>query len=508
VVLRAYGYRVKEVANMMPAPKHVSDIKINVSNHGVIPRRIVAEKLPFGPQCYVPCCPDPDDQLNQLTGLQQRLGRELPEPSVDLRFEFGEFVKRYLEKFVTPLLSIMSFTEWLESTTYNQARKEQLKRIWEKIHDATHIQKKFRHIVNSFIKLESYGIFKFPRWINSRSDYFKVCAGPFFKSIEKAIYENHHYIKHVPVSERRHHIIRLRSAGRQYYSTDYKAFESHFTPDFMEICELQLYRHMCGNVDGPLTEMICKAISGTNVGHTRSGVSFVLDGRRMSGDMCTSLGNGFSNLMLWLFMCEKLGVETDGFVEGDDGIFATWGAETNSKMFQDFAEQLGFTIDIIPHADPCLAGFCGMIFADDANIKDPRDILDTFGWTFSHINCTYKVKMQLLKAKALSLCYELPQCPIIGAISRRAIELTSDYHPRFVYDGYHDYSNIPETMQAFEPSISTRELFSELYGVSPNLQIELEKTILSGSDDALDCLVETFPLGVERATMQSYYSIT
>lgn len=38
--------------------------------------------------------------------------------------------------------------------------------------------------------------------INSRSDAFKAFSGPFFKAIEKVVYEMPEFIKHTPVPDR------------------------------------------------------------------------------------------------------------------------------------------------------------------------------------------------------------------------------------------------------------------------------------------------------------------
>lgn len=80
----------------------------------------------------------------------------------------------------------------------------------------------------------------------------------------------------------------------------------------------------------------------------------------MSGDMCTSLGNGFSNKMKAEFLAYKAGGTIDGFVEGDDGLFVT-----NFELRSSDYEKLGFTIKIEEIADPCEASFCGMIFGED-----------------------------------------------------------------------------------------------------------------------------------------------
>lgn len=153
----------------------------------------------------------------------------------------------------------------------------------------------------------------------------------------------------------------------------------------------------------------------------------------MSGDMCTSLGNGFTNLMLAKFLAAEQGKELAGFVEGDDGLFVT-----EATLTAEAYQQLGFSIKIVELGDPCKASFCGMVFAESGEIiKDPVKFLSTFGWTHSFINAGAAVMDQLLRAKALSAIYEAPQCPILGQLARCALEKTRGVIPRFVDDGYH-----------------------------------------------------------------------
>lgn len=494
----------------MPPPKTWDDsaISITVPNPKLPqPRKLLAMKLDFGsPPGYIPIAPDINDVKNQVEGLQQRLGREIPEPEPALLAEFELFVQNYLKENVRKLERIMTFKEWLASTSYNDKRKADLTRTFEEIENPSCLNRKLRRKIASFIKRECYGQFKYPRWINSRSDAFKCCSGPFFKSIEEEVYKIRAFIKHVPVADRRRVIGELRRNGRQYFSTDYTAFESHFTTKFMQICELALYRHMGSHLDAELVEMICSTLGGSNHGRTRSGVGFKVKGRRMSGDMCTSLGNGFANLMLWNFITSKLGISTDGYVEGDDGIFATWGARVDADQISKFAQRLGFTIKVIEHEDPRTAGFCGMIFADDAIIKDPRSVLEGLGWSFSFIGASNKVKTQLLRAKMMSLACELPQCPILGAIARRGIKDTQGASPRFVYDGYHN--KLPSDFVAPEFCVTdtTRDLFSELFGISPAVQEQLESRILDGTDPALEYLGTVLPPSRDMLKMSSYYA--
>jgi len=291
------------------------------------------------------------------------------------------------------------------------------------------------------------------------------------------------FIKHVPVPERPSLIKDLRAYGQHYIQTDYSAFEASFAPEFMNVCECELYRRLLAN-HPVLAEMICQTLIGLNRCSTRQGVRFQCCGKRMSGDMCTSLGNGFTNLMLWSFICERHGYKWKGYVEGDDGIFAV----SHTPKVSEFAE-FGFELKLQEYPDPSLASFCGIVLVDDDIIRDPYKFLANFGWTDRFHYAKSKVQAELLRAKALSTCYETPQCPIVGVLARRALEDTRSVRPRYVDDGYHTAPPDEFKIPSFKPSDSVRAVFGQLYGISPQLQLEIESLVESKKFDQVVALM-------------------
>jgi len=323
------------------------------------------------------------------------------------------------------------------------------------------------------VKLESYDEFKEARWINSRSDYFKAYSGRFFKAIEKAVYQVPNFIKHVPVPERPAMIAALRKAGYYYYENDYKAFESHFTRQIMDVCELTLYRHCLQSYPDD-AEFICNVIGGRNRLHCGNGVSVEVDARRMSGDMCTSLGNGFTNLMIYLFICERKGLTGEGFVEGDDGLFAL----TGELSVEDFSA-LGFTVELHKLEDPCEGHFCGMSCSQSLQlVKDPRRVFKTFGWTSSYIDAGWNVMDSLLRSKALSLAYELPSCPILGVLAREALRATRGVKVTHAEKHWGRYIPADESEIAeFAPTVETRLFFEKKFLIDVPTQLIVEGLI-------------------------------
>jgi hypothetical protein len=309
------------------------------------------------------------------------------------------YVQRFLKKNLVPLKRYYSFEEWLESTSYNGQRKDQLREARATF--KTYPDRKKCERISSFVKSESYPEFKYPRWINSRCDAFKTYSGPIFKSIEEQVFKLKWFIKHTPVLERPAKISGLKKAGARYIQTDFSSFEAHFTPYLMEAVEFQLYDYMLQQFPAD-AKFIRRVLAGHNKGRTKDGVNFDVRGRRMSGEMCTSLGNGFTNLMVWGYLAERKGIrpeQWDGYVEGDDGIFAVTSPITITT--EDYTNR-GFNIKLNEFTKPELASFCGVISIGDTIIRDP------FKWLAAFPGCDRfhfagdSVRLQLLRAKALS----------------------------------------------------------------------------------------------------------
>lgn len=447
---------------------------------------------------YAPLCMDTNDPDTVECAFKQRLLRDVPPSNKGFLERFRTFVKSFLASNV-PRARSMDFEEWLEGTSYNQQRKDQLREAHNSLRGGRPSRHQASHI-DTFVKSEFYPTWKHARMINSRADVFKAWSGPKFKAIEEVVYNLPEFIKHVPVPERPAKVAALKQAGRRYYQTDFTAFESHFTPEVLDVCECELYRH-CLKDDAD-AEFLCSVIRGTNRMRTRTGVRAEVKGRRMSGDMCTSLGNGFTNLMLAKFLVAEKHGNLVGFVEGDDGLFCT-DVELCSA---DYAK-LGFTIKIEEVSDPCEASFCGMVFSGSGEIiREPRRFLMGFGWTQSFINAGPRIMDELLRAKALSTAYETPQCPIVGAFARYALKHTSHVHPRFVQDGFHqalpDVVNVPE----FCPSSDTRQLFEHLYGVSVSAQLAIEDAVEHGDFAMVASLLP--PTGEQSDYCSKYVIVT
>lgn len=448
----AYGYNVYEVT-LPKQPKIKQNVKVSPVRRRGQMRSPVLVSLGCHLNGYAPPHPNPSRGGNVREGALYRYLRKPPTPKTKpadatafnrpqpgsrnerRRMEeptlegLAQFVDRWLEKNMTPLSGeFPSVREWLDGCNYPLWRKLQLWDTWKELvaEGGIWAHKKWTEL-KCFMKMETYPSYKYPRGINARSDHFKVFSGPPFKAIEKALFAKAYFIKKVPVADRPRVIMEtLFRYASVYLATDYTAFEALFTPELMHACELRLYRYMMKELPGgpKWYQTIEKVLTGMNVLHYKDFTVWV-EGTRMSGEMCTSLGNSFTNLMIMLYILELHGTENaDCYVEGDDGLARPDHDFPDDQAFTD----LGTIVKADRYTELSEASFCGLIFDPDEliNVTDPREVLVGFGWTKSiYAGAGRRTLEALLRAKALSLLYQYPGCPIIQPLAQYGLRHTA-----------------------------------------------------------------------------------
>lgn len=408
----------------------------------------------------------------------------------------AQFVDRWLEKNMTPLTESPSVFEWLDHCNYPLWRKLQLWVAHTELLAAGSIwAEKAWTQLKCFMKMETYFTWKWPRGINARDDHFKVFCGPVFAAIEKVLFSKFYFIKKVPVADRPRHIMeRLFRYAGVYLATDYTAFESLFTPELMRTCELRLYRYMVREMPGgdEWFDVIQKVLTGVNVCKYRDFTVEVL-GTRMSGEMCTSLGNSFTNLMIMLYILELHGTENaDCYVEGDDGLARPDFDFPDDSPFTD----LGLLVKADRYTELSEASFCGLIFDPDEliNVTDPREVLLNFGWTRSIYAGASKVTlMALLRAKALSLLYQYPGCPIIQSLAQYGLRHTAHLSNKFALARASKTANQYEIDLYME--MQGLDIVARPVGRQTRLLVERKYDVTVESQLRIEAYLATAPLG-------------
>jgi hypothetical protein len=484
-----------------------------------------ARRLPIYVEGFAPLVPAKQDFLTCEGGARKRFARELPAIKPKAKRELRDTSRWVPRNYLDPIPADFEPTTewWLENSSYTTVQKEHflwiaaiiafgetasgicksglryVKQVMSRMYgqEEETAYPEFNLYMNvchwnneyfknkSFIKAEAYGTYKMARWINSRSDFFKVLSGPFFKAIENEVFHKiPFFIKHIPITDRAAYINDLvgRFRDRAWFASDYSSFESGFPPEMVKACEMQLYSYMCEHntsmkqVLGRITE----ALTGKQ--HCRAKCCKVMTYARMSGDMCTSLGNGWTNLMVAWTWARKNNFDLEGVVEGDDGLFAVPSEDMIPPP--EFYQDLGFNIKLNKVDKVNEGGFCKMFYADGepSNLQNPLPVVLKVGWSLSKkMHGGAKVMMELLRAKGYSLSCETPQCPILNALARWILRATSGYAIAEAEGWWemekrsHYATGDMEARLEKKPTFNQRLFVERMWGIPVENQLEIER---------------------------------
>lgn len=469
-----------------------------------------------GAVMYIPST----DPVSTASGALKRIGTCPPGMDRKTKRKLARFVDAWCRRWVPKLDATddLDIEAWLAETTYSESRKDELRRVWDahsqqistpyKIPNQRSRRKCFK--VKSFTKWEFYQTPKHPRMIMSRSDLFKVMVGPMFQKISDKVfnikYPGRAYgplIKKVPVSDRTVVLgdLLYKNVGK-YQVTDYSSFEAHFTEQVQSTVELQLYKWVTSDlsIGSQFISLFREACLGENFMQGKW-FKMSIDAIRMSGEMNTSLGNGFTNLMFCLFTANQKHVKNGyagslgdwvnnyhqyvrGVFEGDDGL-CSFHRECHPTT-DDF-KPLGVILKLDDYTRLGHASFCGQLFdeVDQVLITDPRKVLCGLGWTsHKYLKAKRDTLDCLLRCKANSYLYQYPGCPIIQSMALWVLRCTSrniEKEHKLVYQqGYWKRKILLEAYRvdglptkAVKPG--TRALVEELFHVTVEQQKRIER---------------------------------
>jgi len=322
---------------------------------------------------------------------------------------------------------------------------------------------------------------KHSRGIFSRHDQFKIVVGPVFKLIEHSLFDGEttkkFFIKKVPAEKRAAFVWeRLSGKGSETMATDYTAFESHFVEELMDACEFQLYDYMVQNLNCPDFKNFVGVIKGMNRIEFKN-FAIKLNATRMSGEMNTSLGNSFANLMVFLYL-QRNNKNVDCLVEGDDCLGVFDGTCPTSKDYSD----LGLTVKIERPSSINTASFCGQVFSSDlTTLVDPHKFILKFNWSPAlYVDASDKTLRELAHAKSMSALHSYPACPVVTAYAKYVFRTSGKYWKIDNSKSNWEKVRLEKLLREFQfedKSITqeSRFIVEELWGFTISQQIFLEE---------------------------------
>lgn len=371
----------------------------------------------------VPLRSDTKSIHNKVIALETRVGRQMPTMNKYHRERFRRFARNWIIRNIAPISFEVDprFGPWFETRHFPAAKALKYLMGHQQFGEIIDVEMIWDLVMRAnesdcFIKPEFYTEPKAPRAIMSRLDAVKALLGPIFHLVSKVVFAHPQFIKTVPVRERPAYVRNmLQFPGATYIETDYSKFESHFGVWLMHVIDYELLRHILKEM--PERDVFLRLYRETIAGRGKlkfRGLMAFLTGRRQSGEMNTSLSNGLADLLFMLYMAFICGAEVDMVVEGDDGLCVWRGAPLPTK--RDFAA-MGINIDFLSFDNINEAGFCSMIHDVESGIivTDPIKQLCRFGWLpYRYADLREGKKDNLLRAKALSILYQYPGCPVLA----------------------------------------------------------------------------------------------
>jgi hypothetical protein len=359
----------------------------------------------FAPNIY--------DTNMRTAGTIKRIAGQLPYVQQSTYDALNRFVVEVAIPFLfdSDSFELMSFDEYINTKDFTVEKKEN----WRKYY-VDHMGRLGRcepreHDVQTHTKLEFYPEPKFYRGIYARSDRFKASYGPLIASIERVVYKLKYFIKKVPVTQRPKYLKKLFD-GIPVKANDHSAFESSNCPGMMNAILRPIYSHISGLPD--MVNDYMDALTGRQRIKCKDFTLSIL-GRRMSGEMDTSLGNALVNLICIMFVLYNKGIPLDAMtmiIEGDDSLFCTNGTNVTAMDFMN----LGFSPKLESFEDSSDASFCGLVYdAEDlVNLSDPIKVLLKLGWgDAKYLEASPRVKAELYRSKLMCGLVQYYRCPVI-----------------------------------------------------------------------------------------------
>lgn len=339
-----------------------------------------------------------------------------------------------LARLIGPITQPIDLEVWL--SRYPEARRKQLREALDKPYTAT---------VDFFHKIEQLDEEKDPRAIQARRDEYKVRIGPWVAAFEERCKQTLPFlVKTLDEDERALAIAALRERGRYIVEVDFSRFDRHNHRALMEMTEHLIY-------DQTLPKHVANALHQQlrSVCKTRTGLTYEVEGTRMSGDVNTSIGN----CIIVACLCMGMGIPADAMkIEGDDMIAACTQSEVEN-LHPEVIEATGHKpkLKILPEGQ---GSFCSRYDVVDSRgeprrVRHPLRDLRRFGFTLHRENSDDAILRHLREWEGV---------PMLGPVYRKIAEQRNlaigDRYP--------------------EPTVRSRAEFYLQFGINAETQREFE----------------------------------
>lgn len=364
--------------------------------------------------------------------------------------------------------------------------------IWSGVKSMADIPKTSASV---FIKAEGYpsGI-KPPRLIVNPQEGEKLIMMMAFWHIMHPMFSSKYCTKEIPEGLRPRIITQRLGQGR-FFVADYTSWECVPNRLIMQLGEHRVLRQLVP----PEYHFLFDWIEQGGTLSSRQGVKIKTPAVQYSGRYTTSLCNTIRNKLLMDAVAMYLGVEYRGVFEGDDSL-TRWPLDVSKEQIVHALGLIGVKAEINEVSELGEAGYCSMYWDSNLDVViEPSKVCATFPFTQSVLAANPINVKPLLAAKAMSLIYRAPGCPVTSALGKKFIsaigiaETRNDYERRW----FRQFSTEVEQRRgqasrrkvlavAFnrwdlvrEPTIEQRILFQKLFGIDIRHQELIEEQIMT-----------------------------
>lgn len=481
------GYNIKDIQMPeLPETKPGTHIKVLMRPQDEPANRPVVA-VGLGCELYGCARPhaNPNDREGMIEGVLQRAARRPPEKDPEMVRGWKAWTYQWVRDSFEPIDPTYDFSveSWLQKTAYPDWKKKELLEV---ANDETNFfDPKFRK-VRGFMKDEAYDDWKRMRMINPRHPKFLCLVGPVFTAIEEILFKYPAFVKGIPRDQWPKVIMEDLLPDYETIAIDHTAFEAHCDEEAQEV-EWIVYDYLLSRVsENVWFQTLCREAFGGRQDITYKFIRVIMRAVRESGDRQTSGGNAIINYTGLRYVAHHHSLRVGAKVEGDDSL-SQWHPH---RPHADWWRGIGFVVKLEVHNSPATASFCGLIFDvnDEINIGDPLRMMAKFGWTTRQYAKSKIGKLRMLaKAKAYSALYQFAGCPIISNMAMWIIRLTRhvDLRPLLKSGSLNVYER-EELLMAIKchwrlvqvarrrPTLQTRLLMEDKFGVTVNRQLELE----------------------------------
>lgn len=361
-----------------------------------------------------------------------------------------------------------------------------------------------------FIKNEGYpGKDKPPRLIAFPQEGEKLLMSMAFYHIMHPLFSSPYCTKEIPEHQRPRTIERRLNELPNRFVADYTSFECVPNKLMMRLGEHRVLKQLVASEYHFLFDWIERGGKLT----ARNGVQIRTPAVQYSGRYTTSLCNTIRNKLLLDSVALYLGLGLEDYravYEGDDSLSA-WPSNISQEAISSALGRLGVAAEIKKVEEVGSAGYCSMYWNKNYELVcDPVKVLATFPFSCSQLSQNPQNTEGLLAAKAMSLAYRAPGCPIVCSLVQRYIKSSGIMETRNEYERrwFREFSSIRRDKNrnsqrtnlkvAFDrwdlvrqPTTEQRLMFYRIFNIPPVDQISAERNILYGdglNQTVIDCL--------------------